>query len=234
MLALERELAEVVEECSEPAVAERKLAYWHDELARGIGGAPSHPVTRALAEAAPRALDAAGARTLLEGVHHRICHPQYRDAAELDADCRATAGQVARACARALGAGPDAATGAEAVAMAAERVRLLRLPRRAGLPPHTGVPLDALADAGATPGQVDAGGTSPALARLRARLLADAGDALQRAERDLESRRGFAATTVAIARAQLRALRRGGFEDTGRARPALPLTLLWVAWRHRP
>src|SRR3990172_6581965 len=44
-----REIDDVVDECSDPAVAAAKLAWWRAEVAALSGGAPHHPVTRALA-----------------------------------------------------------------------------------------------------------------------------------------------------------------------------------------
>ena len=235
LLALECELDEVVEHCSERTVAEHKLAWWHEELALASDARARHPVTACLHEHAPGALTPPDAQALLAGVHHRIVHAQFRDAAALDASCRDTAGIIGHACARALAGQPAIrADELSAVFVACERLRLLCLPWRAGLPPHTGVALDMLTAAGARPEDIDRGGDSPAAQRLRAQLLAGARDALQHALECLPGARGFAATRAHIARAQLRALARGGYAATGAARPALPITLLWLAWRHRP
>lgn len=235
LLALACELEEVVEHCSERTVAEHKLAWWHEELALTRNGTARHPVTACLHEHAPGALTAPAAQALLAGVHHRIVHAQFRDTAALHASCHDTAGIIGRACARALAA-PDerCADDLETVFAACERVRLLCLPWRAGLPPHTGVALDMLCAAGARPEDVDRGGDSPAAQRLRAQLLAGARDALQLARGCLRSARGFAATRAHIAGAQLRAFARGGYVATGTARAPLPIVLLWLAWRHRP
>jgi len=43
-----REVDDVVDEVSDPAVAEAKLAWWAGELQALFAGAPTHPVTRAL------------------------------------------------------------------------------------------------------------------------------------------------------------------------------------------
>jgi len=49
-----REVSNVVDECSDVAVARMKLGWWRNELAAAFHGTPQHPVARALAEAAPR------------------------------------------------------------------------------------------------------------------------------------------------------------------------------------
>ena len=43
-----REVDDVVDECSEIALARTKLAWWRDEIASLYAGNPQHPVTRAL------------------------------------------------------------------------------------------------------------------------------------------------------------------------------------------
>jgi phytoene synthase len=235
LLALERELVEVVEACSDAAVAERKLAFWHAELARLLGDAPTHPVTHALWVHARDALDASLSAGLIDGVRARIEQPQVLCGAQLDASCRRTAGVMGEAAARLLSPGDAAAMHAAGqAAAAAERVRLLGLPRRAGLPPHASVPLDLLVACGARPADVDHGGRDEPLVRLRRRLLEDARAALLEARRALRRARGYAATRTALGLAQLRALERAGYPRLGAARPALPIALLWQAWRHRP
>jgi len=235
LLALERELQELVEDCSEPSVAEHKLGFWRQQLAGLAAGGASHPVARALADSAGQALDASLGEALLGGVRRRITTAQFRDAAELDESCARTAGLIGEAMARVVAPGDtQAARALERAAVAAERVRLLRLPRRAGLPPHTGIPLDALGGAGATPQQVDRGGSDPALAALRGELLGQARAALADARRALPVSRGLAATRLQMAEATLRALARSGYVEHGTARPPLPLALLWRAWRCRP
>lgn len=43
-----REVDDAVDECSDPAIARVKLAWWREEIARGFAGQPQHPVTKAL------------------------------------------------------------------------------------------------------------------------------------------------------------------------------------------
>ena len=46
-----REVDDVVDECTDAAVAQTKLAWWRQELVRLYAGEAQHPVTRALAPA---------------------------------------------------------------------------------------------------------------------------------------------------------------------------------------
>ena len=45
-----REVDDVVDECSDAAVARTKLAWWRKEVAAAYHGTPQHPVARALSE----------------------------------------------------------------------------------------------------------------------------------------------------------------------------------------
>jgi phytoene synthase len=235
LLALEQELREVVEACSEHAVAQHKLAFWQQEVGRMLAGAPAHPVARALAQHAPEALDANLLHALIDGVGNRLAHRQVRDEDEQEASCAATAGIVARLMACVLAPDDRAATNAlQGAATAAERIRLLRFPRRAGLPPHSGVPLEMLTRWGVTPAAFDRGGDDERIAELRRELLQQARGRLGAARDALAATRGFAATRVRIAQAQATALERGGYVAHGAAREPLPLALLWCAWRARP
>ena len=49
-LALIRTLARTLDDVNDPGVAERKVHWWHEELARLAGGAPRHPRTVACAD----------------------------------------------------------------------------------------------------------------------------------------------------------------------------------------
>jgi phytoene synthase len=49
-----REVDDVVDECTDAAVAHIKLSWWRKELVAVFHGTPQHPVARALAEIAPR------------------------------------------------------------------------------------------------------------------------------------------------------------------------------------
>src|SRR3954467_13392449 len=43
-----REVDDVVDEVSDPGVAQAKLAWWQSEVAKSYAGRPSHPVMKAL------------------------------------------------------------------------------------------------------------------------------------------------------------------------------------------
>lgn len=243
-MALERELQEVVEECSEPAVAMHKLSFWREQLANLINGDASHPVCVTLLNSTrsgdARAvedgvIDAVLLERLLRGVTERINLAQVPSIESLDSSCRETAGVVGECMAGIIAPGNTEVAGHNALAGAAvERVRLLQLPRRAGRPPHSGVPLEVLTRSGATPSQVDAGGDNEPLQALRRELLANARETVANALKSLGTNRGLAATRLRLGLTETRTLQRDGYEPDGSTGRSLPITLLWNAWRSRP
>ncbi len=73
-----REVDDVVDECTDQAVAQMKLAWWRKEVAAIYHGAPQHPVARALAEVAPR-FNLAEARLIdiIDGMEMDLTHNRY-------------------------------------------------------------------------------------------------------------------------------------------------------------
>jgi phytoene/squalene synthetase len=228
--ALERELSDVAELCTDRSVAQRKLDYWRQELL-GNSASASHPVTRAMQKFTGDVLDDDARSQLLTGTAQRITREQYRDDAQLDGLSSATAGIIALACARVAG---EDHSGAVETALAAERLRLLSFPQRAGLPAHSGVALSTLTACAVTPQQLDRGGIEPGLIALRTSLLNQALVATRRADQLTEQRRGYVATCARMTACQLSASRRNDYARNGKLAHATPLRLLWHAWRARP
>lgn len=176
--ALERELSDVAELCTDQAVAQRKLSYWQQEL-HSNNSLVSHPVTRALQQFANGVLDDDARSRLIAATAQRIGRAQIRDDSELDQLSTASAGTIAHACAQITG---EARAGVTETAIAAERLRLLSMPQRAGLPAHSGIALSTLTACAVTPQQVDRGGIAAGLVPLRQSLLEHLGAATQQAD----------------------------------------------------
>jgi phytoene synthase len=90
-----REVDDVVDECSDAAVARTKLAWWRSELAAAFHGTPQHPVARALAEIAPR-FNLAEARLseIIDGMQMDLDHNHYPNFEALKLYCHRVAGVV--------------------------------------------------------------------------------------------------------------------------------------------
>jgi len=90
-----REVDDVVDECSDAAVARAKLAWWRQELAAAFHATPQHPVARALAEIAPR-FNLAEARLydIIDGMQMDLEYNRYPSFDVLRQYCHRVAGVV--------------------------------------------------------------------------------------------------------------------------------------------
>jgi phytoene synthase len=95
MYAFCREVDDVVDEASDPGVAQSKLDWWRSEVDRLFAGAPTHPVTQALG---PH-LDAFGIvrermLQVIDGMQMDLRQNRYLDFANLRTYCHLVAGVV--------------------------------------------------------------------------------------------------------------------------------------------
>jgi phytoene synthase len=90
-----REVDDVVDECSDAAVARMKLAWWRNELAAAFHGTPQHPVARALAEVAPRYhLSEERLNEIVDGMEMDLQYNRYPDFDTLKLYCHRVASVV--------------------------------------------------------------------------------------------------------------------------------------------
>jgi 15-cis-phytoene synthase len=90
-----REVDDVVDECTDTAVAQTKLAWWRKETAAIYHGTPQHPVARALAEVAPRFnLAEKHLLEIIEGMEMDLRFNRYPDFDTLKLYCHRVASVV--------------------------------------------------------------------------------------------------------------------------------------------
>ncbi|MDO8959088.1 MAG: presqualene diphosphate synthase HpnD [Rhodocyclaceae bacterium] len=90
-----REVDDVVDDCSEPAIARVKLDWWRAELAALEAGTPSHPVTQALATAREHfALPVEQFTEVIDGMQMDLDQTRYADFKALQLYCHRVAGVV--------------------------------------------------------------------------------------------------------------------------------------------
>jgi phytoene synthase len=93
--ALCRELDDVVDECRERHVAEAKLEWWKEEIARFSAGIPQHPVTRGLRNTeAGRAISQDLLLEIVDGMAMDLEQTRYPDFNALHLYCYRVAGVV--------------------------------------------------------------------------------------------------------------------------------------------
>jgi phytoene synthase len=102
--ALCRELDDVVDECHDRQVAEAKLDWWREEIARFAAGAPEHPATRALLDT-PQGRNAPPALLLeiIDGMAMDLDDLRYPDFKSLNLYCYRVAGVVGEVAAAIFG-----------------------------------------------------------------------------------------------------------------------------------
>jgi phytoene synthase len=99
-----REVDDVVDEVSDPAVAATKLAWWRKEVTGAFAGNPSHPVMHALMPLAPGfGIEARHLLAVIEGCQMDLEQSRYLDYAGLERYCHLVAGIVGEVAANIFG-----------------------------------------------------------------------------------------------------------------------------------
>ena len=105
-----REVDDVVDETSDPAVAATKLQWWRKEVAQAFAGQPSHPAMRALMPlAADYGIEQAHLQAVIEGCQTDLDQTRFLDYPALQRYCHLVAGIVGEVAANIFGRG-EAAT----------------------------------------------------------------------------------------------------------------------------
>lgn len=103
-----REVDDVVDEVSDPGVAQTKLAWWDQEVQRLFAGEPTHPVTKALApHVQPFRIEASHLRGIIEGCRMDLSQTRYLDFPALQRYCHLVASLVGEVSANIFGRTQD-------------------------------------------------------------------------------------------------------------------------------
>jgi len=90
-----REIDDIVDEVSEPGVAQAKLLWWRKEVVQSFAGQPSHPVMQALMpHAAAYGIEPAHLQAVIDGCQMDLEQTRYLDFAGLQTYCHLVAGVV--------------------------------------------------------------------------------------------------------------------------------------------
>ena len=106
-----REVDDVVDEVSDPAVAATKLAWWRREATASFSGNPSHPVTKALLpHTAAYGIETSHLLAVIDGCQMDLDQSRYLDYAGLAHYCHLVAGVVGEVAAGIFGRTDPATT----------------------------------------------------------------------------------------------------------------------------
>jgi phytoene synthase len=232
-----REVDDVVDECSDPALARAKLGWWRTEIDRLYAGQPQHPVTRALApHLEPFGIRQSLLKDILDGMEMDLVTDRYADFAALRQYTYRVAGAVGL-----LAAGIFGYRNAQTLDYA-ERLgtafQLTNIVRDVGEDARKGriyIPVDELSRFGVPASdilglrQTDAFGALMRFQIDRAeQSYADAIGLLPAEDRRTQ-RPGL--MMAAIYRALLDEIRRDGCRVLSHRTTLTPLRKLWIAWR---
>ena len=124
-----RELDDVVDDCTDMQVAQTTLHWWRADLAKVFdGGAPEHPVCRALqGVVAEFALPHDELAEIIEGMQMDLTQARYANFAELQLYCHRVAGVVGRLITRILGfSRPETLDYADKMGLALQLTNIIR------------------------------------------------------------------------------------------------------------
>jgi phytoene synthase len=232
-----REVDDVVDEVHDAGIAQAKLAWWRQEVARTFDGTPQHPVAQALAPVVREfALPEEHFQTIIDGMAMDLVQTRYLDFAGLELYCHRVAGVVGLLSAEIFGYTNPATRGyARDLGIA---FQLTNICRDVGEDARRGriyLPQEDLSKFGVTPSSILRAEYSPAFADLmafefaRARAWYDRAMAQLPPEDRKTQRTGLA--MAAIYRALLAEIARDGYRVLDRKTSLTPVRKLWIAWK---
>ena len=232
-----REVDDVVDECSDPAVARAKLEFWRNEVRACFEGTPQHPVTRALQPALERFnLQQEYFHEIIDGMEMDLDYDAYPSFTELSLYCYRVASVVGLLTAEIFGY-QDRRTlrYANDLGLAFQLTNILRDVHEDVARGRVYLPLDELKRFGVEPSDLTLPQTTDNLRRLFAFQAERAQSYYDRAFGHLPEvdrwpqRSGI--IMAAIYRTTLREIENDGFRVLEHRIKLTPLRKLWIAWR---
>ena len=230
-----REVDDIVDECTDNAIAQTKLAWWQTELGRLYANNPQHPVTRALLPCiAPFDLRQELFLEILGGMQMDLTQNRYLDFRDLERYCYRVASAVGLLAARVFGyADPRTLDYARDLGMAFQLTNIVRDVGEDARKGRIYLPLDEMARFGVTATQILQARHDENFVRLmqfqaeRAEHYYEQAFAQLPAADRAAQRPGL--IMAAIYRTLLDEIRRGDFRVLDRRTSLTPLRKLWIA-----
>ena len=232
-----REVDDVVDEVSDPAVARTKLAWWRREIDATFEGLPEHPVGKALAPVVRDfGLSREQLQTVIDGMAMDLEQVRYVDFPALELYCHRVAGVVGMLAARIFGyAEPATERYARDLGIAFQLTNIIRDVGEDAARGRIYLPQDELARFGVPASALLRREGGDGFVALMAHQVARARDWYARAlgalpDADRRSQRAGLAM-AAIYRALLEEIERDGYRVLDRRIALTPLRKFAIAWR---
>jgi 15-cis-phytoene synthase len=235
-----REVDDIVDEVSDPTVANTKLSFWRREVDALFAGNPQHPVGKALAEhIAPFHLPEAAFHTVIDGMQKDLEKNRYLDFTELSIYCYQAAGVVGEISARIFGIAqienPKTLEYARTLGEALQLTNIIRDVGEDARRSRIYLPADELARFNVSTGDLLKAKQSEPFKQMMAFQYERASATYERAyallpnEDKRAQRPGLA--MAAIYRVLLDEIRRDEFRVLEQRIALTPIRKLWIAWK---
>ncbi len=232
-----REVDDVVDEVSDPAVARIKLAWWRREVGAVFDGTPQHPVALALKEVVGvYDLPHADFDAIIDGMAMDLDQNRYQDFASLERYCHRVAGVVGLLSARIFGfREPSTLDYANGLGIAFQLTNIIRDVGEDAQRGRIYLPQEEMQRFGVAAADIFARRMSDAFRRLmafqveRARTLYASALALLPSRDRRAQRPGL--VMAAVYRALLTEIERDDYQVLDRRISLAPAYKAWIAWR---
>lgn len=232
-----REVDDVVDEVTDPGVAQTKLAWWNTEIARAFAGQPQHPVMRALMPTVPAfGLEERHLQAVVEGCRMDLTQTRYLDFPALQRYCHLVAGIVGEVSARIFGqTQPSTTEYAHKLGLAFQLTNIIRDVGEDALRGRIYLPVNELQQFDVKAHEITSRTYSDRFRALmqfqadRAHRLYEEALALLPAEDRRSQKPGL--MMASIYRTLLREIERDGFQVLHQRVSLTPLRKFWLAWK---
>ena len=232
-----REVDDVVDEVSDPGVAQNKLAWWQAEVQRAWNGQPTHPVLQALMpHTSVYGIEARHLLAVIEGCQMDLQQTRYLDFPALQRYCHLVAGVVGEVAARIFGQSEAQTTHyAHTLGLAFQLTNIIRDVGEDARRGRIYLPVNELQQFEVKAHEILDGQYSERFAALmkfqaaRAHRLYDEALALLPAADRRAQKPGL--MMASIYRTLLREIERDNFQVLHQRTSLTPLRKLWLAWR---
>ena len=232
-----REVDDVVDEITDPGVAQTKLAWWQAEVTRAYAGQPTHPVTQALMPlAGDYGIEARHLLAVIEGCQMDLQQTRYLDYPALQRYCHLVAGVVGEVAARIFGQTEEQTTRyAHTLGLAFQLTNIIRDVGEDALRGRIYLPVNELQQYDVKVHELLKREYSPRFTALmkfqaeRAHSLYDEALALLPEADRRAQKPGL--MMASIYRTLLREIERDGFQVLNQRVSLTPLRKFWLAWK---
>ncbi|CAL61912.1 Putative phytoene synthase CrtB-like [Herminiimonas arsenicoxydans] len=231
-----REVDDTVDDCTDVSIARTKLAWWRQEVAAMMAGAPTHPVTKALQpHLTSFALDNQHLLSIIDGMEMDLDQTRYLDFPGLQKYCWHVASVVGILSANIFGVtNPQTLQYAEKLGLAFQLTNIIRDVGEDARKGRIYLPVNELQQFNVTAADILNARHSDNFEKLmqfqaaRAQKMYDEAFALLPKEDRRAQRPGL--IMAAIYRAVLNEVERDGFHVLTQRISLTPIRKLWLAW----